>query len=74
MKHNSQILLASTLGTIAFEQGKKRILGLDQELNNMFINRQIGVTPKGEASSIEIMQAWYDAWDAANISKQYANV
>lgn len=63
-----QILKAAQLGKLAFEAGQKRVCAWDLELNKMFIGRNIGETPKGEASSIEIMKAWISAWDSANLS------
>jgi hypothetical protein len=71
MSVNSQIAEASVLGTIAFNSGIKRAPFYDVELKKMFVNRKIGETPEGEASSIAIMKAWTNSWDAANISKEY---
>lgn len=67
---NSQILEASILGTLAFKNGLKRAPFYDAELKKFFIGREIGETPKGEASSIEIMNAWTKAWDTANLSNE----
>ena len=64
----SQILEASVLGTLAFKYGLKRAPFYDTQLNKFFAGRNVGETPKGEASSIAIMKAWTDAWDNANLS------
>ena len=71
-KKSSQILEASVLGTIAFNNGIKRVPHFDLELSKMFKGRFIGITPKGEASSINIMKAWLQGWDAANLSKAWS--
>ena len=64
----TQILQASVLGTIAFKSGKKCVPAWDNDLAKMFIGRQVGQTPKGEASTIEILKAWTTAWHNANLS------
>lgn len=64
----TQILQASVLGTIAFKSGKKCVPAHDSELMKMLANRQIGQTPKGHATSIQIMKAWTTAWHNANIT------
>jgi len=68
---NNQIFEASVLGTLAFKNGIKRSPALDKELKKFFVDRKIGETPEGEASSIDIMKAWTNSWDAANLSKKY---
>lgn len=55
-----KILKAATLGTIAFKAGKKRIPALDKNLLALF-SGEIG-------SSIILMRAWLDSWDAANLA------
>jgi len=69
-----QILEASVLGTMAFKNGIKRVPYLDSELLKMppFKNK-IGEKVKGEATSIEIMKAWVDAWDNANLANAWDN-
>ena len=62
---NSQITIAETLGMICHEQGIMRVPAHCKELNNMLKGRQVGKTPKGEASSIEIFKAWTNGWDKA---------
>jgi hypothetical protein len=64
----TQILQASVLGTLAFKSGKKCIPAHDADLMNMLSGRMIGQTPKGEASNIQIMKAWTNAWHNANIA------
>lgn len=62
-----QLVSAQVLGTKAFTSGIKRVAHFDKELENMMTGRKIGETPKGEASSIAIMNAWYTGWDNANL-------
>jgi hypothetical protein len=57
----SQILEASILGTLAFKNGLKRAPFYDVELSKLFKNRNVGETPKGEATTINIMKAWTNA-------------
>lgn len=70
MSVSSQILQASVLGTQAFNAGIKRAPFYDAELQKMLIDRKIGETPEGEASSVDIMKAWTNSWDAANLSRE----
>jgi hypothetical protein len=65
---NNQILEASILGTLAFNNGLNRAPFYDTELQKFFKGRGVGETPKGEASSISIMKAWTNSWDAANLA------
>lgn len=67
---NNEIFEASVLGTLAFQNGIKRAPALDKHLKKFFIDRKIGETPEGESSSIDIMKAWLNSWDAANLSKK----
>jgi hypothetical protein len=69
-KQAFQIFQASILGTLAFNEGRKRILGWDTELMALMPGRFVGQTPKGEASSAAIMGAWLRAWDAANLARK----
>jgi len=62
---NSQITTAETFGIINYEQGIKRVPAQSKELLNMLQNRKPGVTPKNEASTIELMNAWNKGWDKA---------
>ena len=66
----TQLLEASVLGTLAFKNGIKRAPALDKELYKFF-GGKIGETKKGEASSIEIMKAWTNAWDNANLANAW---
>ena len=68
----TQLLEASALGTLAFKNGLKRVPALDKELYKFF-SGAIGETKKGEASSIEIMKAWINAWDNANLANAWDN-
>jgi hypothetical protein len=62
-----QTVSAEILGTEAFNKGMKRICAFDSDLSKLMIGRNVGETPKGEASSISIMKHWYTGWDNANL-------
>lgn len=68
MKAKEQILTASILGTQAFNNGKRCVPAMDQELMNIIGSRKIGVTPKGEATSKKIMNTWIESWTKANLA------
>lgn len=63
-----QLLAAAVLGTNAFLSGKPRVPAHDKDLMDMLRGRGIGQTPKGEASSIELMKMWLNNWDLANLN------
>jgi len=67
-KKAAQILTAMALGTIAFNEGKKAIPCQNADLMNMIAGRKIGETPKGEASSVKIMDAYLRGWTNANLA------
>ena len=60
----TQLQTAETLGTLDFAKG---FISASQsiEIMNMLEGRKIGETPKSEASSIEIMDAWKKGWNTA---------
>ena len=60
-----QILSAETFGIINFENGMLRSVSQSNDIMNMLAGREIGKTPKNEATSLEIMNAWYKGWDKA---------
>jgi len=66
-----QIKEATTLGTAAFTNGLKRVPWNDKELTKIFGARNIGQTPKGEATTQAITKAWLAAWDQANLAKEF---
>jgi hypothetical protein len=68
MENTAQILAAMTLGTIAFNEGKKATPCQNADLMNMIGGRKIGETPKGEASSVKIMEAYLRGWTNANLA------
>jgi hypothetical protein len=61
----NQITTAETLGMTNYAQGIMRAPSQSKELMNMLAGRQIGKTPKNEASSIKLMDAWIKGWDKA---------
>ena len=69
-----QIARAYTLGVTAFKNGTQRVPHHDAELNKFFIGRDIGETPKGEASSMAIMTTWLRAWDNANLANTWDKI
>lgn len=62
---NSQITTAETFGMINHEQGIMRVPSQSKELMNMIEGRKVGETPKNEASTNELMNAWIKGWDKA---------
>lgn len=60
----TQITTAETLGTLDFSKG---FISVSQsaEFMNMLKGRNIGQTPKLEASTIELMDAWKKGWNKA---------
>lgn len=63
-----QIQKAADLGIKAFNDGKPSAPCACTELMNMIGTRQIGETPEGEASSVEIMKAFSNSWITANLA------
>ena len=61
-KNNGKIFEASILGTMAFNNGLKRIPCIDEKLMNLIDSNEIG-------DSIPFMKAWTKSWDNANLSK-----
>ena len=66
MTIESQITQAETFGIIAYEQDTIRAASQSKELMGMLEGYEIGKTPKGKASSKELMNAWYKGWDNAH--------
>jgi hypothetical protein len=66
----SQIKSAETFGMINYEQGIICAPAQSNELMGMLAKRQIGKTPKNEATTIELMKAWTNGWHKA---KEIAN-
>lgn len=64
-----QITRAAELGRQAFEENRHRIPYWDKELNLMLTGRQVGETPPGAASTVQIYRAWLAAWDRANLAR-----
>jgi hypothetical protein len=62
----SQLKQAYTFGLIAHEQDKMRAACQSKELMQMFEGRKIGKTPKGEASSLKLIDEFYKGWDYAH--------
>ena len=69
MNAKTQIFQAAILGTAAFNNGIKCAPALDAEFMKMLAGRQIGETPKGEASSVKLMKTWTHNWTLANLAK-----
>lgn len=65
-----QLLEASVLGTIGFKN-KLNAPYQDNQLMQLLDGRKVGITPKKEASSVEIMKAWTNAWHDANIENKF---
>lgn len=61
MSIETKILAAAVLGTIAFNEGKKRIPAMDKNLEPLLSGNQIG-------EGIPVLKAWLESWDAANLA------
>ena len=66
MTIESQITLAETYGMIAHGKETIRAFAQCKDAVKMTEGRQIGKIQKGEASSIQLMDAWYKGWDEAH--------
>ena len=58
----SLILAAATLGTIAFESGRKAVPCQDSKLMNLIPQAE------KENATLAILKAWSKAWHDANLS------
>lgn len=56
----STLLTAATLGTIAFNEGRKAIPAQDQEMMNLIA--------ANEGYALPLMKAYHAAWHAANLA------
>lgn len=65
MKAQSQYIIAFNYGVINHEEDIMRAAAMSKELTSMLENREVGVTPEGEASTQDLMDAWYKGWDSA---------
>ena len=65
MTTQTQITTAQTLGMIAHENNTMRAAAQSKELMKMIAGREIGKTPKNEATTAELMNAYYSGWDKA---------
>ena len=61
----TQLQTAEILGTLDFAKGFITAPSQSVELMKILEGRKIGETPKSEASSIEIMDAWKKGWNTA---------
>ena len=61
----SQITTAETFGMINHEQDVMRVPAQSKELMGMLTGRLVGETPKNEASTMDLMDAWIKGWDKA---------
>jgi len=73
MKAADQIKYAADFGRAAFLADDKCTPALDARLMEMLSGREVGCmtpcsTPEGEASSVEIMDAWSRAWHRENLA------
>lgn len=49
-------------GKEAFAAGRGSAPALDAQVMDLLKGRQLGVTPEGEASTIEILKSFTDSW------------
>ncbi|BBI90610.1 hypothetical protein HYO65_gp218 [Tenacibaculum phage PTm1] len=67
---DQQFQQARLIGMNDYKNGIIRASAQSTELNKMFIGRNVGETPEGEASSIDLMKLWYAGWDKAKELKE----
>ena len=65
-----QLMMAHTYGMEDYESGIMAAPAQSTKLMKMLTGRQIGQTPKGEASSKQLMTAWTDGWYRAKKMKK----
>jgi len=58
----SNIVEASVLGTIAFNNNKERVPSCDKDLMDL-----IGRTSEKMGDSLPLLNAWLSAWDNSNM-------
>ncbi|MCF3643318.1 hypothetical protein LXM94_25525 [Rhizobium sp. TRM95111] len=63
-----QLQRAAQLGAAAFAAGRLSVPAHDPEVLSMFGSRRVGETPEGEATTVEILNAWLSAWHRANLA------
>ena len=68
MDKRSEILQAALLGTEAFSMGKPSAPALNPQLMAMLKGKNASQPVSGEASSLEIMNAYSSSWTAANLA------
>ena len=61
----TQITTAENFGMINHEQGSMRVPAQSKELMIMIQGREVSETPTDEATTKELMEAWYKGWDKA---------
>lgn len=66
MAKAEQIGKAAELGAAAFAKGLIRVPALDSDFHTFLFGRNAKV--KGDATVIELLNAWLRAWDEANIN------
>jgi len=62
----TQIATAAARGAAHFRNGRPCMPALDDGTMQMVKDRLPGHTPDGEASSVDIMDAWINAWTNLN--------
>ncbi len=69
-KKSTQITHAKILGAVAFSNGVRCASSLDADFCNWFygLGRSFGEKYPGEASSLEILNAWQAGWTQANLA------
>lgn len=62
MNFRDQIKAAKRFGSQAYGRGVQCVPALDTAWQQMIEGRAVGVTPFGEATTIEILDAWKMGW------------
>lgn len=68
MNAAQQITRAVELGVTAANSQRELAPYKNGDLMALIVGRPVGVTPEGEASTLEILRAYTSAWNTANDS------
>ena len=68
MIHNKQIEQATRYGKQAYKDGLPVAAVMNSKLMEMISARSVGETPDGEASTVDILQAYTMGWTIVNLA------
>lgn len=67
-----QLAFAYELGRIAKQKHMICMPAADKTLSQMFVGRQVGQQPDGEASTVDLGKAWLRGWTHENLANARA--